>query len=100
MYPGMLFWWQQSRRHIAAKQQDHAAAGGGPSSAWRGIEASSESCGEGSGGHFGVRRPLRFLAYKLQLDDRQVAEIRVSWMSLDRARPSRRGRQTFACSLR
>lgn len=29
----------------------------------------------GGGGGFGVRRPLRFLAYKLELDERQVAEI-------------------------
>jgi Spy/CpxP family protein refolding chaperone len=27
------------------------------------------------GGPFGVRRPLRFLAYKLELDERQVAEL-------------------------
>lgn len=27
------------------------------------------------GGNFGVRRPLRFLAYKLDLDERQVAEL-------------------------
>lgn len=27
------------------------------------------------GGSFGVRRPLRFLAYKLELDERQVAEL-------------------------
>jgi len=27
------------------------------------------------GGGFGVRRPLRFLAHKLDLDDRQVAEV-------------------------
>jgi Spy/CpxP family protein refolding chaperone len=27
------------------------------------------------GGAFGVRRPLRFLAYKLQLEDAQVAEL-------------------------
>ena len=27
------------------------------------------------GGAFGVRRPLRFLAYKLELDERQVAEL-------------------------
>ena len=27
------------------------------------------------GGAFGVRRPLRFLAHKLDLDDRQVAEL-------------------------
>jgi Spy/CpxP family protein refolding chaperone len=27
------------------------------------------------GGHFGVRRPLRYLAYRLELDDAQVAEL-------------------------
>ena len=27
------------------------------------------------GGSFGVRRPLRFLAHKLDLDDRQIAEL-------------------------
>ena len=31
--------------------------------------------GGSSEGGFGVRRPLRFLAYKLELDDRQVAEL-------------------------
>jgi hypothetical protein len=31
--------------------------------------------GGGGGGGFGVRRPLRFLAYKLELDERQVAEL-------------------------
>jgi Spy/CpxP family protein refolding chaperone len=30
---------------------------------------------EGFGGGFGVRRPLRFLAHKLDLDERQVAEL-------------------------
>jgi Spy/CpxP family protein refolding chaperone len=30
---------------------------------------------EFGGGHFGVRRPLRFLAYKLDLDERQVTEF-------------------------
>lgn len=35
-----------------------------------------EGEGEGfGGGAFGVRRPLRFLAYKLELDERQVAEL-------------------------
>lgn len=29
----------------------------------------------GGGGSFGVRRPLRFLAHKLDLDDAQVAEL-------------------------
>ena len=30
---------------------------------------------DGGGGGFGVRRPLRFLAYKLGLEERQVAEL-------------------------
>ena len=30
---------------------------------------------EGFGGGFGVRRPLRFLAHKLDLNDRQVSEL-------------------------
>jgi hypothetical protein len=29
----------------------------------------------GEGGQFGIRRPLRFLAYKLGLDDHQVSEL-------------------------
>ena len=32
---------------------------------------------DGGGGGFGVRRPLRFLAYKLGLEERQVAELAV-----------------------
>ena len=36
--------------------------------------APADDWGEGSG-HFGVRRPLRFLAYKLGLDEKQVAEL-------------------------
>ena len=36
----------------------------------------SASGGElGGGGSFGVRRPLRFLAWKLGLDEKQVAEV-------------------------
>lgn len=31
--------------------------------------------GDDDGGGFGVRRPLRFLAYKLELDEKQVAEL-------------------------
>jgi Spy/CpxP family protein refolding chaperone len=29
----------------------------------------------GEGGPFGVKRPLRYLAFKLELDDHQVAEL-------------------------
>jgi hypothetical protein len=49
--------------------------GGGPG--WGGGgEDSGGGDGDGfGGGAFGVRRPLRFLAYKLELDERQVAEL-------------------------
>jgi hypothetical protein len=41
-----------------------------------GGEDGGEPEGEGfGGGSFGVRRPLRFLAYKLELDEKQVAEL-------------------------
>lgn len=41
----------------------------------------------GGGGPFGVRRPLRFLAYKLGLDERQVGELAVilDGLKVDRA---------------
>jgi Spy/CpxP family protein refolding chaperone len=47
---------------------------------WRGRRHHWSSPGEGAeeegfGGGFGVRRPLRFLAHQLDLDDRQVAEL-------------------------
>jgi Spy/CpxP family protein refolding chaperone len=43
---------------------------GGP--AWEGAEEGLEG---GGGGGFGVRRPLRFLAHKLNLDERQIAAL-------------------------
>jgi Spy/CpxP family protein refolding chaperone len=42
---------------------------------WEGREGFDEGFGGGFGGGFGVRRPLRFLAHKLGLDDRQVTEL-------------------------
>jgi Spy/CpxP family protein refolding chaperone len=48
---------------------------------WRGRGHQWSSPGEGAeeegfgGGGFGVRRPLRFLAHQLDLDERQVAEL-------------------------
>ena len=44
--------------------------GGGQDRGYGGEDGSFDG-----GGNFGVRRPLRFLAYKLELDERQVAEL-------------------------
>jgi LTXXQ motif family protein len=40
-----------------------------------GDDGQDEGGGGFGGGPFGVRRPLRFLAYKLELDEKQVAEL-------------------------
>jgi Spy/CpxP family protein refolding chaperone len=49
----------------------HAGGGG-----WGGAEASGDHFeGDFGGGSFGVRRPLRFLAQKLDLDDQQVEAL-------------------------
>jgi Spy/CpxP family protein refolding chaperone len=81
MHPEMVSWWRA--------RQASCGDGGGCGPGWGarqwaggygrggyGGGGSDEGEGEGfGGGAFGVRRPLRFLAYKLELDDRQVAEL-------------------------
>jgi Spy/CpxP family protein refolding chaperone len=85
MHPGMMYWWKARQ---AAGNGCGTSAGCGPGGGegrggyggWRhgGEERHAGHGGDGDdfgGGAFGVRRPLRFLAYKLELDDRQVAEL-------------------------
>ena len=78
MHPGMLYWWKTHRGSAR-----YAHAGCGPSAAygwhghghgWGGFATASQDSELGAGA-FGVRRPLRFLAYKLDLDERQVGEL-------------------------
>src|SRR5690348_14022353 len=71
-FPGFI----HSRRWHGASCGDprwargYAAAAYGPA-----IEMSMSGSEFGGGGSFGVRRPLRFLAWKLELDEKQVAEV-------------------------
>jgi len=65
MHPGMLNWWRSHREsrwhcgpHVGCATDDF-----GPH--W----------GDFGGGSFGVRRPLRFLAWKLELEEPQIAEV-------------------------
>ena len=51
--------------------------GGGSEHGFGGEEGGGFGFEGGGGGGFGVRRPLRFLAYKLGLEERQVAELAV-----------------------
>jgi Spy/CpxP family protein refolding chaperone len=70
MYPGMMWWLRNARRQGACGA--HAGAG-------RGGEGFSFHPGGGDdfggAGAFGVRRPLRFLAYRLNLNETQVEEL-------------------------
>jgi Spy/CpxP family protein refolding chaperone len=71
----MSFW----ARHHGAARHAYAYAGCGPVSyaAHRRHEGGEGFPDDGglTGGPFGVRRPLRFLAYKLDLDERQTEQL-------------------------
>ena len=78
MHPGFISYWKRERCG-----ESRPAMGCGPSGRhardreWEyrvGGEDDPAQFGFG-GGAFGVRRPLRFLAYKLQLEDAQVGEL-------------------------
>jgi Spy/CpxP family protein refolding chaperone len=84
MHPSVIEWWHA--RRAAASCGDGSSCGpGGGRRGWGSSFGSDESrsgpgFGEGDGdggggGPFGVRRPLRFLAYKLDLDEKQVSEL-------------------------
>jgi Spy/CpxP family protein refolding chaperone len=77
MYPGFISHWKAGRcrdRHAGAGFGAHAGARG--SERWEYAMAGEDDPGSfGLGGHFGVRRPLRFLAYRLGLDEAQVGEL-------------------------
>jgi len=74
MYPGFIHWYKS--RH-GERPGIFVGVGAGCDSDWESSMRAGEEEGPGSftGTAFGVRRPLRFLAYKLQLDESQVAEL-------------------------
>ena len=78
MHPGFIPHWKRQRCGESRLGADY---GSGERRSWR-REWEYEMAGEedpGShgfgGGAFGVRRPLRFLAFKLHLEDAQVGEL-------------------------
>jgi hypothetical protein len=78
MHPAIIEWWRSRQESGDCASHASCGPGGGWGHRWRGHEE-RHAGGEGwegeGGGSFGVRRPLRFLAYKLDLDDRQVTEL-------------------------
>jgi len=93
MHPAFVAFWRGGRSGSCGPEEAHghgrrAWFGGhcGPGGRGHGghghggHEGSDDPSGGGDfdgfgGGNFGVRRPLRFLAHKLELDDTQVAEL-------------------------
>jgi Spy/CpxP family protein refolding chaperone len=97
MHPGFAYWWRARGRHghggcgESGSCGDEAHAGGeehghrhgpgfggpfgGPPPWVAARFGGFDEGGDFGGGSFGVRRPLRFLAHKLELKDEQVAEL-------------------------
>jgi LTXXQ motif family protein len=118
MHPAMVSWWRARNASFGGGCGDGGEAascgpGGGPRG-WHGPghggghgggEGEGGGDGEGfGGGAFGVRRPLRFLAYKLELDERQVADLArvLDELKTERAQgavDSRRSLTAFADSI-
>lgn len=67
--------WHCIGRAFHAAHHHHCERGRGFARAFHGgfTQEMNDDCM--GGGHFGVRRPLRFLAHKLDLDERQIAEL-------------------------
>ena len=77
MYPGFLHWRSQ-REHCGERRVGMGFDPGpraGRRGEWERHFGGEEDPGQFGGGAFGVRRPLRFLAYKLGLAEPQVAEL-------------------------
>ena len=124
MHPGMFAWWHARRRGACGASYGYGEDGeGGPASfgpggggGWRGghghghhgpdhpFHQGGGGGGDEFGGGFGVRRPLRFLAFKLDLSEKQVSELAavLSELKTERAQAAvdqRRTTSTLADSV-
>ena len=104
MHPGMMHWWRS--RQARAEYGVYAGCGPGERRGFRRrarsyeahMGAASAEPGELGAGAFGVRRPLRFLAYKLELSDAQVTQLAriLNDLKTERAQAEVDGRRTLA----
>jgi Spy/CpxP family protein refolding chaperone len=86
MYPGFFHWWKEAQRQ-GGGGSCHAGASCGPGGGYSrrhgargaggdgGDAHEAWASGEDGGGSFGVRRPLRFMAWKLELDEAQTEKL-------------------------
>ena len=96
VYPG-FHWWRARHGDVGAWA---GHCGFGPFAERISAErrAGAERFGEFGVGAFGVRRPLRFLAFKLDLDEAQVAEMAkvLSDLKTERAQAEVDSRRTLS----
>jgi Spy/CpxP family protein refolding chaperone len=80
MYPGFLHWWKEAQRHGGPCGDARVGCSAGTARC-RGARVdhgqdTHEAWASGDdGGGFGVRRPLRFMAWKLELNETQVEQL-------------------------
>jgi len=102
MHPGMLYWWKTHRGgggwdayagcgHAAREEHGWRSR----RDRWRDAYEASHHDSELGAGALGVRRPLRYLAYKLDLDEQQVSELAriLSELKTERAQAEVDGRR-------
>ena len=73
MYPGMIAWWKH--RHACGESRASCGSDGGGNWEEQRFAGGEHEGDYGGGGALGVRRPLRFLAWKLGLNEQQVGEL-------------------------
>jgi Spy/CpxP family protein refolding chaperone len=103
MHPG--FFWRRAQGACSEgagcgpRGQWHGGGGGHAGHGWHGGPfGHGGGGGEDDSGGFGVRRPLRFLAFKLELNDGQVSELAsiLSELKTERAQAAVDHRRTLA----
>ena len=71
VHPAMMGWWRAKQREGQCGSEARVEGGGGGGGGyWAGGGGHDHE-----GGNFGVRRPLRFLAWKLELSESQMAAL-------------------------
>lgn len=80
MHPGFMHWWREAQRYAERQGECHPGHGhhrGGPHPDPERLREQRDAffAMEDGGGGFGVRRPLRFMAHRLELNEQQVAEL-------------------------
>jgi Spy/CpxP family protein refolding chaperone len=97
MYPGMMRWWAHHQHH-GEWRADCGSGGSSWRSDWGSRHAAPPDHGDLGSGAFGVRRPLRFLAFKLDLSDAQVGALAriLSELKTERAQAEVDARRTCA----